>query len=29
MSNFYDAPFGAGHDHVFLGAGHDKNEGKT
>ena len=29
MSNFYDAPFGAGHDHVFLGAGHDKNERKT
>ncbi|MFJ1253255.1 CDF family Co(II)/Ni(II) efflux transporter DmeF [Cupriavidus sp. CuC1] len=29
MSNFYDAPFGAGHDHVFLGAGHEKNERKT
>ncbi len=29
MSNFYDAPFEAGHDHVFLGAGHEKNERKT
>lgn len=29
MSNFYDTPFGIGHDHVFLGAGHEKNERKT
>lgn len=29
MTNFYDAPFGVEHDHVFLGAGHDKNERKT
>jgi len=29
MSNFYDTPFTTGHDHVFLGAGHDKNERKT
>jgi cation diffusion facilitator family transporter len=29
MSNFYDAPFGEGHDHVFLGAGHEKNERRT
>ncbi len=29
MSNFYDTPFGVGHDHVFLGAGHEKNERKT
>jgi cation diffusion facilitator family transporter len=29
MNDFYDAPFGVGHDHVFLGAGHDKNERKT
>ena len=29
MNDFYDAPFGAGHDHVFLGAGHAQNERKT
>ena len=29
MSNFYDTPFGASHDHVFLGEGHEKNERKT
>ncbi|WP_283744762.1 CDF family Co(II)/Ni(II) efflux transporter DmeF [Sideroxydans sp. CL21] len=29
MNRFYDAPFGIGHDHVFLGEGHDKNERKT
>jgi len=29
MNDFYDAPFKADHDHVFLGAGHDKNERKT
>lgn len=29
MSDFYDTPFGVGHDHVFLGAGHEKNERKT
>ena len=29
MSNFYDVPFGTGHDHVFLGKGHDKNAQKT
>lgn len=29
MNDFYDAPFGGEHDHVFLGAGHDKNERKT
>ncbi len=29
MSDFYDAPFGVGHDHVFLGAGHEKNERRT
>ena len=29
MSDFYDAPFASGHDHVFLGAGHEKNERKT
>ncbi len=29
MNDFYDAPFGVDHDHVFLGAGHDKNERKT
>lgn len=29
MSNFYDVPFGARHDHVFLGKGHDKNAQKT
>ena len=29
MSNFYDVPFGTGHNHVFLGKGHDKNAQKT
>ena len=29
MNNFKDAAFGAGHDHIFLGAGHEKNERKT
>ncbi|WNC93138.1 CDF family Co(II)/Ni(II) efflux transporter DmeF [Paraburkholderia sp. FT54] len=29
MSEFKDAAFGAGHDHIFLGAGHEKNERKT
>jgi len=29
MSEFYEAPFAAGHDHVFLGEGHDRNERKT
>ena len=29
MNNFYDAPFQADHDHVYLGAGHEKNERKT
>ena len=29
MSNFYDVPFGTGHDHVFLGKGHDRNAQKT
>src|SRR6202790_1126509 len=29
MSDFKDAPFGAGHDHIFLGASHEKNERKT
>ncbi|CAJ0885526.1 CDF family Co(II)/Ni(II) efflux transporter DmeF [Ralstonia flatus] len=29
MSNLYDTPFGASHDHVFLGVGHEKNERKT
>jgi len=29
MSNFYDTPFEAGHDHVFLGAAHERNERKT
>ena len=29
MSNFYDTPFHASHDHVFLGEGHEKNERKT
>ena len=29
MNEFYDAPFTATHDHVFLGAGHEKNERKT
>lgn len=29
MSDFQNSPFGAGHDHIFLGAGHEKNERKT
>lgn len=29
MSSFEDAAFGAGHDHIFLGAGHESNERKT
>ncbi|PRC94943.1 CDF family Co(II)/Ni(II) efflux transporter DmeF [Solimicrobium silvestre] len=29
MNQFYEAPFGAGHDHVFLGEGHDSNGRKT
>jgi len=29
MSDFTNAAFGAGHDHIFLGAGHEKNERKT
>lgn len=29
MNDFYDTPFGIGHDHVFLGVGHEKNERKT
>ena len=29
MSNFYDVPFGIGHDHVFSRKGHDKNARKT
>ncbi|MDB5774025.1 MAG: cation diffusion facilitator transporter family protein [Herbaspirillum sp.] len=29
MSDFYDASLEAGHAHVFLGAGHDRNERKT
>src|ERR1700712_2489014 len=29
MSDFKDAAFGAGHDHIFLGAGHEENERKT
>ncbi len=29
MNNSYDDPFGAAHDHFFLGEGHDKNERKT
>jgi cation diffusion facilitator family transporter len=29
MSDFYDSPFSVGHDHIFLGAGHEKNERKT
>ncbi|MBB5401735.1 CDF family Co(II)/Ni(II) efflux transporter DmeF [Paraburkholderia youngii] len=29
MSNFEDAAFGAGHDHVFLGAAHEDNERRT
>ena len=29
MSNFRDSAFGAEHDHIFLGAGHEQNERKT
>lgn len=29
MSDFTDTAFGAGHDHIFLGAGHERNERKT
>lgn len=29
MSEFYESPFAVGHDHVFLGTGHEKNERKT
>ena len=29
MSNFYDTPFGVGHDHFFLGANHSRNERKV
>ncbi|SHM67643.1 cation diffusion facilitator family transporter [Duganella sacchari] len=29
MNELYEAPFSAGHDHVFLGAGHESNERKT
>src|SRR6202007_3457648 len=29
MSNFEDSAFGAGHDHIFLGAAHDDNERRT
>src|SRR5579864_73342 len=29
MSDFKDAAFGAGHDHIFLGAAHEQNERKT
>ena len=29
MSSFYDAPFDDTHEHVFLGAGHERNERKT
>jgi cation diffusion facilitator family transporter len=29
MAEFYDTPFAFGHEHVFLGEGHDKNERKT
>ena len=29
MKTFYETPFGVGHDHVFLGEGHDKNGRKT
>ncbi|WP_281662876.1 CDF family Co(II)/Ni(II) efflux transporter DmeF [Paraburkholderia fungorum] len=29
MSDFKHAAFGAGHDHIFLGVGHEKNERKT
>ncbi|MFL9905717.1 CDF family Co(II)/Ni(II) efflux transporter DmeF [Paraburkholderia sp. RL17-337-BIB-A] len=29
MTDFKDAAFSAGHDHIFLGAGHEQNERKT
>lgn len=29
MSSFEDAAFGAGHDHIFLGVGHESNERRT
>ncbi|MGS0742957.1 CDF family Co(II)/Ni(II) efflux transporter DmeF [Glaciimonas sp. GG7] len=29
MKNFYETPFAVGHDHVFLGEGHDQNGRKT
>ncbi len=29
MSEFENVAFGAGHDHIFLGAGHEQNERKT
>ena len=29
MSDFRDAAFGAGHDHIFLGAAHERNERRT
>ncbi len=29
MNDFYDAPFEVGHDHMFLGEGHQQNERKT
>lgn len=29
MTRFEDAAFGAGHDHIFLGTGHENNERKT
>jgi cation diffusion facilitator family transporter len=29
MNDFKEAVFGTGHDHIFLGAGHEKNERKT
>lgn len=29
MSKFEDAAFGAGHDHIFLGAAHEENERRT
>ena len=29
MTDIHNAPFGVGHDHVFLGAGHERNERKT
>jgi cation diffusion facilitator family transporter len=29
MNELYEHPFSAGHEHIFLGAGHEKNERKT